>query len=259
MSIHLFPRDALAGVLAGALSVVLASCSLPINGLSQRHELILILPEVPASWAALPGPDFELRWRGPAGEQRSALATPGSRLAVEVERGRPQALLASPRSAGRPLRPAGGLYPEALRQSSSALALSGREEAPDELSLDWEGGYAASVAAALLGSGLDPWAYDLRALASEAARRSLDPWLLPPLEVARLLVEGEFRITRFATPKRYAISLPRPGPWSPESPFEAASDARVAQLPQGLWRFLGPESELWVEVDGEGSAAWVLR
>ena len=145
--------------------------------------------------------------------------------------------------------PAGTLYPEALAEGGG-----------DELVLDWEGGYAASVALALAGGGADPWGYDLSRLAGEALARNGDPWLLPALETARRLMASEFRIDAFKETRRWAVSLPGPGPWAPESPFAAAPAGDcVAELPEGLWRFLGTEGELFASVDSEGRLAFAHR
>jgi hypothetical protein len=180
-------------------------------------------------------------------------------LRVDVERGRPQAILALPSSAGRTLQPAGALYPEALTKGASPA-----DGGADELVLDWPGGYAASVALALAGGGIDPWGYDLSRLAREALDRCADPWLIPALEAARRLLALEFRIDAYKEPKRMRVNLPEPGPWVPESPFEGAAESSiaggwVAAVPEGLWRFLSPDEELLLSVDAEGRAAFVRR
>jgi hypothetical protein len=249
----------LAALLAAVLPALLLSCS-PIQGSGGafgalgRHELTLVLPPAPAAWACLPDLRMAVTWKDPGGGLRSALAMPGSRLRVELDRGRPQAILALPSSSGRTLLPAGALYPEG--------------QAGGELVLDWKGGYAASIAAALCGGGVDPWGYDLSRLARDALARCADPWLLPALEAARRLAALDFRIDAYADPPRSAVVLPG-GPWAPDSPFEPAPEASssgdvtagdvVAMLPEGLMRFLGPGGELLVSVDGEGRARFVRR
>ena len=236
--------------------VILASCSFladPIGGESPfgglgSHEILLILPPPPLAWAFLGDLRVALTWRGRGGGLCSALALPGTTLRIEVDRGIPQAILALPVSMGRGLMPAGALYPEALAGIGC-----------DELALDWKGGYAASVALALSGGGVDPWAYDLSRLANGALTRSGDPWLIPALEAARRLVDLDFRIDAFTMPPRHAVNLPGPGPWAPESPFAAAPQSLVTLLPEGLWRFLGREEELLVSVDADGGMAFVQR
>jgi hypothetical protein len=245
-------------MLLGAAS--LGSCGAAPQ-LSGAHRLRITLPEAPASWAFLPDLRMALSWRGPGGGILSAPASPGGSMEIEVERGRPQELLALPSSAGRALRPAGALYPEAL---ASAPPASGA--LTDELALDWLGGYLAYVALALEGAGIDPRTYDLDRLSREAASRSGDPWVLPAGEVAARLVEGGFRASAFDDPERRRVALPGEGPWAPESPFAAApapaagSEAGiVADLPVGLWRFVGIEEELIVSLEGNGCSTWVIR
>ncbi len=160
--------------------------------------------------------------------------------------------------------PAGCIYPEALGQSGVEKA-----GGADELALDWPGGYAASVASALLKGGLEPWAFDLSRLARGAVARSSDPWLVPCLEAARRLASLEFRIDAYAEPTRTAIRLPdqppgQPASWASESPFEPAPEfseaaGSVAMLSEGLWRFLSPDGELLVSVDAEDRPSYVLR
>jgi hypothetical protein len=238
---------------AAALLALLASCPQPGASLG-RHALLIGLPPAPPAWASLPGLRYAVSWRSADGVRRSALAAPGSCLRIEVGRGFPQAILAAPDAAGRELRPAGALYPEAL-----AGALPGK--GVEELSLDWTGGYAASVALALEREGIDPGSYRLRALADEALDRSGDPWLLPAAETARRLAAGAFRMDVFRRPTRFELSLPvEGGPWAPESPFaERPGDAGELRLPAGLWRFVGAGEELFASVDEGGRAAFLRR
>jgi hypothetical protein len=235
-----------------------ARLSAPFGALGE-HALLVVLPAAPPSWACLADLGLSLSWKGPDGGARSARAAPGSRLRIEVERGRPQAILARPSSFGGGLCPAGALYPEALAGRDAGAG-------EDELLLDWRGGYAASVALALEGGGVDPFGYDLYALVDGALRRSGDPWLVPALEAARRLAGGNFRIDAYKRSELVSVGLPGPGPWAPESPFappptvESAAGASFSvSLPTGLWRFVGPGEELIVSVDAEGRAAMVRR
>jgi hypothetical protein len=201
---------------------------------------------------------MRLSWMEPGGSLRSLLAEPGSRHEIKVRRGSPQAIVALPISSGRSLCPAGALYPEGLAGRKAG-------EGMDELSLDWRGGYAASLFAALEGGGVDPCGFDLYALVDQAIARSSDPWLLAPLEVARRLTASGFRIDAFKKPKLMAVDLVPGRSWAPESPFAAApvplrsAAAEIAQLPEGLWRFVGEDSELFVSVDSSGRATFVRR
>jgi len=240
------------------LTLPLASCapafgSGPAFGILSRHELILILPPAPSAWAMLPDLRMSVAWKASGGSLRSASAAPGSSLRIEVDRGIPQAILALPSTRGSALMPAGALYPDGLDGP-----IDGGEGA-DELVLDWTGGYAASVATALAGAGLDPWSFDLSRLAREASARCADPWLVSPHEAARRLSALEFRISLYADPTRSAVSLPGPGPWAPESPFEPAPEGAVAMLSEGLWRFVSPCGELLAALDAEGGFSFVRR
>jgi hypothetical protein len=239
--------------MAVLLSLALGSCSSrgwALVPAMRDHEIRVLLPEAPRSWSALPELRMTLSWRDPEGRLREARAAAGSSVSIEVERGFPQALVALPSSSGEPLLPAGALYPE-------ALAAGGGEG--DELHLDWRGGYAASIAAALEGGGVDPAGFDLYGLVDKALARAEDPWLVSPLETARRLAEGSFRIDRYRRPKRFDLGLPGPGPWAPESPFAPMPEGSTARLPEGLWRFLGEDAELLVSVDSVGRAAIVRR
>ncbi len=249
-----------AALLACAMSwaAALASCG-ALAGLSDSCRLRVVLPEFPSAWAFLPDQRFALSWRGLRGERRSLSASPGSVVEIEVERGYPQAVLAIPSSAGRGLKPAGALYPEALAHGGAA---SGRSE---ELVLDWIGGYVAQVAAELERSGVDPRDYALGRLGNELLSRGADPWILGAAEAARRLYERSFRATAFDDPKRYPCALPVEGAWAPESPFPPAPRGSgegafaEAELPEGLWRFLGIDSELIVSVDEEGGCTSLRR
>lgn len=212
------------------------------------HPLLLVLPEAPAAWASLPGLSFEVEWRDEGGRRTRASASMGSRLAIRVGRGLPQAILASPRSRGRLLRPAGALYPE-------ALAGGAREGGLDLLALDWLGGYEASLWLLLEGGGVDPASFDLSRLADEALLRCSDPWLVDPSEAARRLVSGSFRLSLYKNGQRFSVPLPG-STWAPESPFAQAA-LSSASLSAGLWRFLGTEAELVLRVDEEGGSMFI--
>jgi hypothetical protein len=231
------------------LAAFSASCSQPSGPLSVQG-LTVVLPPAPKAWAFLPELRISLSWREPDGRARSLLASPGSRLKIEVERGYAQALIARPSSSGRQLCPAGALYPEALAGKSG--------KGSDELFLDWRGGYAGSIALALEGGGIDPGCFDLYRLVDGAIARSGDPWVVSPLEAARRLASLDFRIDLYNQASRRSVVLPGPGPWASESPF-AAEASSTASLSEGLWRFLGETGELLVSVDSGGRATTIER
>jgi hypothetical protein len=235
------------GLIIGLVSVsLLLSCDQGL-GLS-RHALLLSLPAVPAAWTSLPDLGLEVEWRDERGRSARASAAMGARLAIFVERGRPQAILAIPSSRGRPLRPAGALYPEALSECIG-------EGAIDLLRLDWPGGYAASIWRILEGGGVDPASFDLSRLVDEALARCSDPWLVDPIETARHLATSSFRVSIYKEPPRFSVQL-LGSPWAPESPFPQEAGS-ISSLPAGLWRFLSPEKELFVSVDEQGEPVLV--
>jgi hypothetical protein len=261
MSILKNGRDMAAAVALSAAAF--ASCG-ALEGLSPVHRLCIRLPERPDSWSCLPELRIALSWRDADGRTRSLSLAPGVSAEIEVERGRPQVIFALPSSRGRGLKPAGALYPEAL---TVGAATERSASSGDEIALDWIGGYVASVAYALEREGLDPRAYALDRLAREISTRSSDPWLLSADETARRLSAHSLRASDFDEPRRYQVLMPAPGPWAPESPFgeepkpclDEGPDCWKAELPAGLWRFIGAENELFIEVDSEGVHGWALR
>jgi len=227
----------------------------------EARELVLVLPEVPRSWADLPGISYEVEWIGPSGLRESAEAAPGACLAIRVPWGRSQAIRARPSSLGRPLSPAGALYPQDLAWEAPAPPWIGAIAAREELVLDWLGGYVAEVAACLERAGLEPSRYDLGRLKVEAGSRAADPWsALAPREVARRLAEGSFRADGLRERTRFAVALPGPGPWAPESalsdpPLPRGEDGGwewEALLAEGTHRLIGPDGELLLSVDSSG-------
>ena len=233
--------------LAAASACCLPSGGQPFGPLA-AERLLLELPAAPEAWTGLPELSFRLSWRDGEGRFRSAWLDAGSRLEVRVRRGLPQALLAEPYSLGRPLRPAGALYPVGL----------GKE---GRLPLDWRGGWAASVFRTLEEGGEDPAAYDFGRLSRELEARGGDPWAtLAPLAAAGLLASGRFRADRLDPPPRFPVSLPGPGPWWPESPLAAgpAPDSEgggwAVGLEPGFHRYYGPGRLLSAQVEATGEA-----
>lgn len=179
----------------------------------------------------------------------------GGILLIAVERGRPQAILATPYSSGRALRPAGALYPEAFALVPGASARG------DELALDWRGGYAAALWRRLESGGVDPGSYDIYRLVDAALAKSGDPWRVETAEVARRLVEQSFRLSIYSEKPSFSILIPSSG-WAPESPFaegsvDLAQGGCLLRLPPGLWRFLGPSGELLVSVKEGGKSSFI--
>jgi hypothetical protein len=256
-------RSGMAAVLALSMAAF-ASCG-AMEGFLPVHRLRVRFPKMPDTWNCLPDLRMALSWRDADGRNRSLSCAPGSSTEIEVERGRPQIIVAVASSKGRGLKPAGALYPEALACSTCPISTSASSE--DEIVLDWIGGYVASVACALEREGLDPRAYALERLEREIMKRSSDPWVISAEEIARRLYEKTLRSSIFNEPRRYSVLLPPPGPWAPESPCAAAPRLSAKEgvvgwetdVPAGLWRFVGPDSELILELDSEGTGLWVFR
>jgi hypothetical protein len=234
----------------------LFSCAIPDPS---RERLLLSFPEPPPSWSFLGPLSFSLRWRDASGQGREAVMEAGGKLEIELRRGEFQAVLAYPRGGASGLAPAGCLYPESLEESDPY----GRESEPRRLSLSWAGGWLASVCRRLEAGGLEPERYDLEALARLAG--SCDPWAADPGAVALRLSEGRFRSSLVSSAPRFAVELPGPGPWAPESPLapppvsaaDGAAFPFTAELPVGTSRFVGVEEALLVSVDKEGSSCVV--
>lgn len=248
-------------VVAAAL---LSACGLLVD--PGEQGLSIVLPGVPPSWSALPDLAFEVEWLGAGGGPCRARAAPGSRLLVDLPRGLPQAIRARAISGGRSLAPAGALYPFDLDgPMTGPPSMDSFRDGPEELDLDWPGGYVAETAARLEAAGLEPFRFDLARLEGEVRRRVVDPWAsLPPAEAARRLAAGSFRADALREKSRFALSLPGPGPWAPESPLAAApvepgsgAEGWLAELSEGEHRFLGPAGELRVAVEAAGGAVAV--
>jgi hypothetical protein len=243
----------------------LAACS-PF-GRAGVHRVLLALPRVPPAWSCLTDLRFEVEWLGASGLRETASAAPDSCVAVELPRGIAQAIRARAFTRGLALASAGALYPECMDADSGCFPLPWASGGP--LVLDWRGGYAAEVAAALESAGVDPLRFDLARLRRELDARVVDPWsALAPLELARRLASGAFRIDALREPERRAVELPGPGPWAPESPLASPPEPLLvkedgtagswsAYLPAGIHRFIGPSELLTARIGMDGETICV--
>lgn len=261
-SIHFGPQAArLFRFFLPLLSVVLAACGQPFGrGSLEVHDVTLVLPGLPPSWAGAEGLRFRVEWRDGGGVRHVALAAPGSSLDVELERGVAQEVLAVPACWGRELRPAGARYPADLDPGQDGGL------GPARLALGWKDGWLASLSRRLASGGNDPEAFNLARLKAVLCGADLDPWLLEPGEAARRLVSGTFRSSLIAEPRRFAVALPGPGPWLAESalapPPCLGNDGNWSvDLPEGVSLLLGPDASLAISVDPTGNAmmAWLRR
>jgi len=240
-----------------AFAAGISACSqLSEGGSLDVHAVSLALPDLPPSWAKVDGFMFRVEWRDGGGVRQEAWAAPGSSLAVELERGAAQEILAVPIIRGRELRPAGARYPADLESGyDGGLGLA-------RLTLGWKGGWLASLSRRLAWGGYDPGAFNLDRLRAVLEGADTDPWLLEPCEAARHLVAGTFRSSLFPEPQRFAVVLPGPGPWFSESalapqPRQGTDGSWTAELPEGLSLQLGSEAILAIEVGASGKATTV--
>jgi hypothetical protein len=217
----------------------------------------LSLPCIPESWKGLDGIDCMLSWRDPRGKQRRQRVEPGGLVELELARGRCQALLFEPRIRGHPLKPGGAIYPWDLEFSPGLPSIS-----VSAISLDWQGGWAASLFRILDEEGPGAGGFDLPRLAMEARRRLSDPWAIDPRIVARRLIEGSFRLDTLREPSLMELRLPGPGPWHPESPLaqlpSPIEGGYSALLYPGLQHLFGPDLELFVAPRGDSEPALIV-
>lgn len=238
----------LLGLFPAVFAVAPSACT--VDSALGRDAICVELPERPSSWAVLPDLEWRLNWRGSDGALRESLVSGGS-VSIEVGRGLSQAILAYPESAGRILDPAGALYPADLNGS--------------RLSLGWMRGWEAEVYRLLEREGLSPETVNFPRLDRELTSRSVDPWLMSPLEAARRLASASFKATALESPRLFPVAIPGPGPWAPESPLcpapEASQDGQgfSSMLPSGCFIFFGATERLCVSVDSGGRALIIRK
>ncbi len=239
-------------------------CSHPDALFSPKQGLCLDLPALPPSWSSLPQPRLLLEWRDGDGRARKEFYPFGSRVGVEVPRGRPQSIMATPYAGDRAFFPAGTRYPTAMSspfpgecQAGPGRGHGGR----GDICLGWRGGWLAALCLELERAGLLPESFNLERLAMELFRRRNDPWFLAPSVAARKLADGSFRVGLLEEPELFPARLPSPGPWlAPSalapSPLEGSG---IVHLPEGMSLFWGAESDLVVFVDEGGQCLQVTR
>jgi len=240
-------------VVAGFLTALLAaSCSLDAF---EEMDVRVEIPALPPSWDGLGDIDLLLTWHEGGGPARHAPVEAGETISIALPRGVRSAVFAEARHRGRPLRPAGAIWPDGLLSESSPA------EAP-RLELRWFDGWTASVFEILdevgAASGTD---YDR--LGAEARTRLSDPWQVDIHRVAADLFDGDFRSDSLGTADPIPVTLPAGGPWFSESPLAeapvAADGCWLTALPPGSHRFVSRDFELSVAVPGEGEAAIFVR
>ncbi len=180
------------------------------------HRLEIAMPQIPAVWDHIAPPVYELAWTDEEGQARTAYVPSGQSAVVTVARGVKQAVLAFPIVFQKRLKPAGGLYPDYLKYPGRPFP----SDEPDELTIDFEGGYIASVASIIAKAGFNPWILRLSCLKQDWISRHADPWGVDPALAASRLIDGTYSSAVFSQKaESVTVSLPPPAGWLPASPF----------------------------------------
>ncbi len=238
-----------AAILATALS---ASCSLSGFDVGQVEVGI---PSFPPGWAGLEGMELVLVWRDGEGRRQRLPVEPGKGVSIGLPQGRRRAILVEAWYRGRPLRPAGALWPDDLCRPADKFA-------SPVLKARWFEGWTASVLVALDDFGAER-GVDFVRLDAEARARLPDPWLIDPKEVALAIRERNFRSDSLSTGKARTFILPQGGPWIPESPFAEAPTRQdgswLARLSPGFHRWYSRDLELFAAIPAEGDPVILVR
>jgi hypothetical protein len=199
-------------------------CLVSCGAFGPQAQIYVLIPVPPLTWTrAFPDLEFRLAFPDSAGrEQVVKVADPGKPVAIDCSKTGNTPILAYPCSArddkgeiGRAgmLRPAGGMYPGSLDESSPQPTLV----------LDWRDGPVATVLFELLLLGRNISLINAARL-SQYFRDAEDPWHLD-----LQLIEGELATGKFtaydldALPCRDVYVKAGPGEWFMESPFSTVT------------------------------------
>lgn len=239
-------------IAASLYAVACSSCSVFQNW--HIHRLILRMPQVPAVWAHIAPPVYEVRWQDETGQMRIAYVPSEQSIVISVLRGMSQPVLAFPLVYQKRMHPAGALYPAQLKNPGHLFPA--RE--PDELDLDFEGGYIATLAETLIKAGFNPWTQPLERVKNDWTFQHADPWDLDPSLLALKLIDGTYSsAVFFQKSDSVEVSLPAPADWLPESPFvflQNADGTTDTKLGDGLHTFYRSDQTALVSVR-DGKAA----
>ncbi len=251
---------------------ILAGCA---AGTPWVQVLELELPARPAAWRDCPVLEYRIEWIDAASMHRSVYCGDGEGVRLEIARGIPQWIVATPVSGAHELRPAAVLYPSGL----AAVTGPGFMGEIPKIRADFSGGYAAAVAGCIEKAGYRAFEYPCDRLAAaletlsgdslipgnESVAPVPDPWSQAPETVAASLLQGNFRMSSFRIPGA-GFELPEnPGGegWYPESPFcstyRTGEGGQSVLLCNGLHCFFSGSTTLLVRVEGDKVAAWQLR
>ena len=203
-----------------------ALCLLSCGAFGPLAHVDVLIPTPPAHWIrAFPDLQFRLVFPDSAGREQAVRVTdPGKRVAIDCPKTGNTPILAYPVSAKDPqgetgqagmLRPAGGMYPGSLDESSPRPTLA----------LDWRDGAAATVLLRLLSIGRDTSLLNAARLA-RYFRDVEDPWNLDLKLIEEKLAAGKF--TAYDIDKLQCRNVDvnaGTGEWFLESPFSTVTSS----------------------------------
>jgi hypothetical protein len=249
-------KGAFSAVLMSAMAWALSGCSL----FSTEIGVAVVIPAPPPHWrAAFPDLRFSLLYADGDGRfQRKADVDYASAVAIACSKRTNAPVLAYPwspsdRSCAEPgmLRPAGGIFPGALRHSTGGM----------ELVLSWEDGAAAEVFRSLLERGVDADLINGERLA-ERMGSAADPWAWDVNSVAEALSAGHFNAYDLDPLPKSDVGLRvGAGEWILESPFrqpgiaDAEGTLLLPGLDYGLHHIFSRGARIDVYLDARGAAS----
>ena len=199
-------------------------CLLSCGVFGPLAQVDVLIPTPPLHWIqAFPDLGFRLVFPDAAGRaQEVRVSDPGKPVRINCSKTGNTPILAYPCTArdtgeenGRAgiLRPAGGMYPGSLDESSPRPTLV----------LDWRDGAVATVLSRLLSLGRDTSLVNAARLA-KYFREAEDPWKLDLQRIEEELAAGKFTAYDIdPLPCRDVYLKARAGEWFMESPFSAAT------------------------------------
>jgi hypothetical protein len=239
-----------------------ALCLLSCGVLGPLAHVDVLIPTPPAHWTrAFPDLQFCLVFPDSSGrEQVVIVADSGKRVAIDCSKTGNTPILAYPVSARDPqgltgragmLRPAGGMYPGSLDESSPHPTLV----------LDWRDGAAATVLSRLLSLGRDTSLINAARLI-RYFRDAEDPWNLDLELIEEKLAAGKFSAYDIDQVLCRDVDVDAgAGEWFMESPFSALTTVTgegtlsLAGISLGMHRLFSVDGRLIVIDVGRNETA----
>ena len=199
-------------------------CLFSCDAFGPLAHVDVVMPAPPQHWSqAFPDLEFRLVFPDSAGREQVVRVTdPGKPVAIECSKNGNTPILAFPSCARDPegqtgragtLRPAGGMYPGSLDESSPRPTLV----------LDWRDGAAAAVLFRLISLGRDTSLVNAVRLA-RYFRDAADPWNLDLNLIEEKLAAGKFTAYDIdELPCRDVDVKAGTGEWFMESPFSTVT------------------------------------